>query len=123
MEILNTIFSRLWHLIHSLPICHRLPERSTLWGLDFPLCCRCTGLYSFLLLGFILNSFFKIGYSGKKKTLVVLIGLSVLTGIEAVLEMLFGIDLGNLTRLLTGAVSGCAIGASLNAALFGKMNL
>ena len=120
METIQKLLDSLWNFIYSLPICHHLPERSGLWGLDFPLCCRCTGLYSFLIFGFIGNVFLNIGYTGRRRTLIVLIGLSVLTGIEAVLEIVFGIDLGNLTRLVTGAVSGCAIGFLLSIGLFGK---
>jgi hypothetical protein len=78
------------------------------------------GLYSFLLLGFIANSFLKIGHNGGGRTPILLAGLSVLTGIEALLEMTLRMDPGNLTRFITGAVSGCAIGFLLTIGIHGK---
>jgi hypothetical protein len=66
------------------------------------------------------NSFLKIGHTGKKRTLFILIGLSLLTGTEAVLEIAFRIDLGNLARFVTGAISGCAIGFLLSIGVFGR---
>jgi uncharacterized membrane protein len=110
LELLPSLHSDLWELIHSLPICHHIYERSILFGCELPLCCRCTGIYTSILLGFCLNFALKIGESGKLRVLAVVIGLAMFTGAEAVFEAVFGFDPGNLTRLITGAVSGFSIG-------------
>jgi len=68
-----------------------------------------------------LNGFLKIGYTKGKRTLIILIGLSLITGIEAVFEMVFEIDLGNLLRFVTGSISGYAIGTLLSVAFLSKV--
>ncbi len=106
--------SCLWEFIHSLPICHHLPERSRIFGIDLPLCCRCSGIYSFILIGIIANHFLRLTDIHQNKRLVAFVLLSLVTGIEACAELLFDVDAGNPARLITGAVSGFAIGVLLH---------
>ncbi len=110
---------RLWELIHSLPICHHMPERSRIFGIDLPLCCRCTGIYLFIIVGFLVNRFIPLCDIRRTGRLAFFIALSLVAGAEACAETVFGVDPGNLVRLLTGAVSGFAIGALLSAGLSG----
>jgi uncharacterized membrane protein len=110
---------RLWDLIHSLPICHHLPERSRIFGIDLPLCCRCTGIYLFIIVGFLVNRFIPLCDIRRTGRLAFFIALSLVTGVEACAEIAFGVDPGNVVRLFTGAASGFAIGALLSAGLSG----
>lgn len=109
----------LWDLIHSLPICHHLPERSRIFGIDLPLCCRCTGIYVFIIVGFLVNRFIPLCDIRRTGRLAFFIALSLVAGAEACAEIAFGIDPGNVVRLFTGAASGFAIGTLLSAGLSG----
>lgn len=41
-------------------ICHQLPERSYfMWGVQMPVCARCFGIYSGMVLGLLVYPFFK----------------------------------------------------------------
>lgn len=119
METALSSHGHLWELIHSLPICHHIYERSILFGYELPLCCRCTGIYSLIPVGFVLNYFLKIGRDGSVLVLVIIMGLAVLTGVEALFEHFFELDPGNLMRLATGAVSGFSIGVMFNLGISG----
>jgi uncharacterized membrane protein len=111
--------SWLWDLLYRLPICHPLPDRSRLFGVDLPLCCRCSGIYSFIVIGIVANHFLKLTDIHQNKRLVAFVLLSLVTGVEACAEIIFNIDLGNGIRLLTGAVSGFAIGVLFFAGVSG----
>jgi uncharacterized membrane protein len=113
------VTSLLWDLVNSLPICHHLPQRSHIFGIDLPLCCRCTGIYSFVIAGFIVNHIFGLCDVRRNGRLAFFVILSLVTGIEACAEIVLGVDPGNAVRLLTGAVSGFAIGALLSAGIAG----
>ena len=117
MNLLMSLHGKIWEFLHSFPICHHIPERSILFEYELPLCCRCTGLYSFFIFMFILNFFLKIGYSGSKKTLIIIILLPLIAGIEAMLELKFHLDPGNFIRFIMGSVSGSALGIILNIGL------
>ena len=119
MELIPSFHGWLWELIHSLPICHHIYERSILFGYELPLCCRCTGIYTFIPLGFCLNFPLRFGSSGRLGTLAIIVGLSVFAGAEAIFESATGLDPGNLVRIVTGAVSGFSIGILFNLGIFG----
>lgn len=122
METVLSSHGYLWELIHSLPICHHIYERSIIFGYELPLCCRCSGIYPFIPLGFILNYFLKIGKSGNISVLAIITGFALLTGAEALFESFVNFDPGNLIRLITGAVSGFSIGVMFNLGISGLLN-
>jgi len=119
VELIPSFHGWLWELVHSLPICHHIYERSILFGYEFPLCCRCTGIYTFIPLGFCLNFVLRAGASGRLKVLAMIVGLSIFTGAEAIFESVTRLDPGNLVRLVTGAVSGFSIGILFNLGIGG----
>lgn len=106
--------------LYNYPFCHHISERSHLFGVDFPLCCRCTGLYTFLILGLITNKIFKIGYNFQYKCLTILIIISLISSFEVAVEGLLFIDFGNFIRFITGSISGFGLGILLNIFIFGR---
>lgn len=98
-----------------LQICHHLPERSHLFGLDLPLCCRCTGIYVFLVLGFVAGEVRHVCRTRDSRYLLfVLIPLSLTAALQAGMERFLGLDMGNAVRFVSGAIAGGAIGILLN---------
>lgn len=73
----------------------------------------------FIFLGFGLNFVLKAGRSENFWILALIIGFSMFTGAEALFESVSGFDPGNLVRIVTGAVSGFAIGIMFNLGIIG----
>jgi uncharacterized membrane protein len=94
-------------------ICHQDPQRSFfLWGTQFPLCARCTGLYGFLVVGgvFALTIFKKTIFH--HRVIFLFIALSVSSGIEAMLESWF-FQTNNMIRFISGSISGFFLGLTI----------
>jgi|SRR5205823_14017195 len=91
-------------------VCHQLPERSPhLFGVQLPLCWRCTGI----LLG-ALALFFWVLVKKKLPPLVFCILLSLLLPLDVFYNVVTRGDGDNTRRLVTGLLWGfCATGAAL----------
>jgi uncharacterized membrane protein len=91
-------------------VCHQLPERSPhLFGVQLPLCWRCTGI----LLG-ALALFFWVLAKKKLPPLVFCILLSLLLPLDVFYNVVTHGDGDNARRLITGLLWGfCATGATL----------
>ncbi len=95
-------------------ICHRIPSRCIkINGLVLPLCARCLGFYSSLIIGFILSLLFGIAHLFEKKEMLVLVIIFVSPlAIDGITQLFRFRESNNYLRLTTGLVAGfvCGIG-------------
>jgi uncharacterized membrane protein len=91
-------------------VCHQLPERSPhLFGVQLPLCWRCTGI----LFG-ALALFFWLLAKKRVPPLVLCVLLSLLLPLDVFYNVITHGDGNNARRLVTGLLWGfCATGAAL----------
>ncbi|MFW6375674.1 MAG: DUF2085 domain-containing protein [Thermoplasmatota archaeon] len=93
-------------------ICHGQEDRCLiLFGHKLPICSRCTGFYSGILIGFLLNFlFFDIG--ARALFILSLIGLIPL-GFDGSIQRFTEYESNNITRLSTGLFCGIFIGMDI----------
>ena len=93
-------------------ICHGKEDRClVLFGHRLPICSRCTGFYSGILMGFLLNSLFFYN-DGRALFIFSLIGL-IPIGIDGLFQKFTDYESCNLIRLSTGLFCGMFIGMDL----------
>lgn len=94
-------------------VCHQIPERSFfIQNLQFPLCARCTGIYTGMFLSF-LYLFISNRYKGNKpptiKHLIIMVILWLPMMIDGASSYLGLRDTNNAIRLITGLLFGIFI--------------
>jgi hypothetical protein len=103
-------------------LCHQRPERSFyLWGAQFPVCARCTGIYAGAALGVIAawlrsnvtvrlkpdtTSYVASGF--RRTARLTLFAASLPTALTLVYEWTTGVTPSNGIRALSGAILGAA---------------
>ena len=89
-------------------ICHRQPERSFfIKGHQFPVCARCTGFYTGLIIFLIYDYFFNIDYS--LNLLIFSIILLIPTSIDGFTQLLNFRQSNNTLRFITGVIGGIGL--------------
>lgn len=89
--------------------CHRRPDRTFKFkGKYFPVCARCTGIYTGTLFIFILHYFIKLVYSLDLLFLSIILMLP--TAIDGMTQLLKWRESNNLLRLVTGLLFGIGYG-------------
>ena len=89
-------------------ICHRKPERSFfIKGHQFPVCARCTGFYTGLIIFLIYDYYFNIDYS--LNLLILSIILLIPTSIDGFTQLLNFRQSNNTLRFLTGLIGGIGL--------------
>lgn len=88
-------------------ICHRKPERSFfIHGHQFPVCSRCTGIYSSILVFLVYAYFFPIHYTQFYLYIAVILVLPCL--IDGLTQLLHYRESNNTLRFITGYMAGTA---------------
>ena len=89
-------------------ICHRKPERSFfIKGHQFPVCARCTGFYTGLIIFLIYDYFFNIDYS--LNLLIFSIILLIPTSIDGFTQLFNFRQSNNTLRFITGVIGGIGL--------------
>ena len=89
-------------------ICHRIPERSFfIKGHQFPVCARCTGFYTGLIVFLIWNYFFKLNYDAG--TLILSMILMVPVAIDGLTQYFGPRESTNNLRFVTGFIGGVGL--------------
>jgi len=91
-------------------ICHRIPERCKIGNLKLPICTRCFGLYSSLILFSLLFIILKFDLD-KPLLLILAIGFILPLAIDGTTQYIGLRISNNRLRLLTGILAGigCAL--------------
>ncbi len=88
----------------ALVSCHKLPERSFFWkGKQFPVCARCTGLYT----GFISFPFFNFELVHLNSLIAMLLVLPTIA--DGLLQAYLNISSTNTRRFITGITAGVGL--------------
>ncbi|WP_296805251.1 DUF2085 domain-containing protein [uncultured Methanobrevibacter sp.] len=89
-------------------ICHRKPERSFfIKGHQFPVCARCTGFYTGLVIFLIYNYFYEIDYS--PNLLIISVILMIPTAIDGFTQLFEFRESNNALRFITGLIGGLGL--------------
>ena len=89
-------------------ICHRIPERSFfIKGHQFPVCARCTGFYTGLIVFLIYNCFFPVNYS--LNLLIISIILMIPTAVDGFTQFLGLRKSNNNLRFVSGVIGGIGL--------------
>ena len=89
-------------------ICHRKPERSFfIKGHQFPVCARCTGFYTGLVVFLIWNCFFKLNYD--ITTLIMSMILLIPVAIDGITQYFGPRESTNNLRFITGFIGGIGL--------------
>lgn len=103
-------------------ICHRIPERSFfIKGHQFPVCARCTGFYTGLIVFLIWNCFFKINYD--INTLLISIVLMIPVAIDGITQYFGPRESTNNLRFITGFIGGVGLIIFLKIIMRGILNV
>lgn len=93
---------------YSKILCHRMPERSFHYkNHQFPVCARCTGFYTGLIVFLIYNYFFPINYS--LNLLIISIILMIPTAIDGFTQFLGLRESNNNLRFASGVIGGIGL--------------
>lgn len=87
------------------PICHRLPSRTFKIGkYYFPVCSRCTGIYTGIFSCYILIHFVKLNYNPLIEVIAIIIALP--TFVDATTQLFGFRESNNKLRFITGLIAG-----------------
>ena len=93
---------------YSKILCHRMPERSFHYkNHQFPVCARCTGFYTGLLVFLIYNIFYPINYTFN--LFIISLILLVPAGIDGFTQFLGLRESNNNLRFATGFIGGIGL--------------
>ena len=96
-------------------VCHQLPERSFhIHGRPLPLCARCTGYWSALVAGILVNTLLQIhSYLPRAQLFWVVVLFTIPMGLDGVTQLFGWRESNNPLRFLTGVLSGfwCGVAA------------
>lgn len=89
-------------------ICHRIPERTfQIKGTYFPVCSRCTGLYTGAILYYIYALFNFINYS---QTVIIISFVCILPLLTDGISQFLGLrESNNILRFITGLMAGISV--------------
>lgn len=103
-------------------ICHRMPERSFfIKGHQFPVCARCTGFYTGLVVFLVWNCFFKINYD--ISTLLISVVLMIPVAIDGITQYFGPRESTNNLRFITGFIGGIGLIIFLKIIIRGILNV
>ena len=103
-------------------ICHRIPERSFfIKGHQFPVCARCTGFYTGLIVYLIFNIFYKHPYDLNMLFISMILMMPV--AIDGVTQYFGPRESTNNLRFLTGFIGGIGLIIFLKIIIRGIMNV
>jgi uncharacterized membrane protein len=89
-------------------ICHRRPERSFfIKGHQFPVCARCTGFYTGLVVFLVYNYFFKLNYD--INTLIISMVLMIPAAVDGFTQYFGSRESTNTLRFITGFIGGIGL--------------
>lgn len=89
-------------------ICHRIPERSFfIRGHQFPVCARCTGFYTGLIVYLIAHNFYKHTYD--INMLIISMILMVPVAIDGITQYYGPRESTNNLRFITGFIGGIGL--------------
>ena len=89
-------------------ICHRIPERSFfIKGHQFPVCARCTGFYSGLIVYLICNYFY--GHNYDINTLIISMILMIPAAVDGITQYFGPRESTNNLRFITGFIGGIGL--------------
>lgn len=89
-------------------ICHRKPERSFfIKGHQFPVCARCTGFYTGLLVYLIFNFFYKHAYD--INMLLISMALMIPVAVDGFSQYFGPRESTNNLRFITGFIGGIGL--------------
>ncbi|WP_371325650.1 DUF2085 domain-containing protein [Methanosphaera sp. WGK6] len=95
-------------------ICHRKPERSFFIGKhQFPVCARCTGFYTSLIVYYTYTYYFFVNYS--KQLIIFSIILLLPAFLDGTTQLLYDRESNNYLRLITGLLGGLGLGIIIKA--------
>ena len=95
-------------------ICHRKPERSfIIKGHQFPVCARCTGFYTSLLLYFTYTYHFFVDYNFTIITIAAT--LLIPAAVDGLTQFMGYRESNNTLRLITGLLGGLGLGILVKA--------
>ena len=89
-------------------LCHRMPERSFHYkNHQFPVCARCTGFYTGLIVFLIYNYFYPVNYS--LNLFIISVLLLIPTGIDGFTQLMDLRESNNNIRFITGLIGGIGL--------------
>lgn len=103
-------------------ICHRIPERSFfIKGHQFPVCARCTGFYTGLIVFLVWNHLYGINYD--INTLIISMALMVPAAIDGFTQYFGSRESTNTLRFATGFIGGIGLIIFLKIIIRGIFNV
>jgi uncharacterized membrane protein len=107
-------------------ICHQRPERSfRLWGIQFPVCARCEGLYLAAPIGIAgliaARRRYRRAIASRGTWQRILVGALIVSLLTLVWEWTTGSVTPNIVRAIAGAVLGAAVAATVAAVVAGEL--
>ena len=93
---------------YSKILCHRIPERSFHYkNHQFPVCARCTGFYTGLIVFLIYNYFYPVEYT--LSLFIASIILLIPAGVDGFTQLLKWRESNNNLRFVTGFIGGIGL--------------
>lgn len=90
-------------------LCHRNPQRTfKIFGIYFPVCSRCTGIYLGIFFYMILFYLFPVRYN--LSTIIISTLLIIPTFIDGLSQLYLQRESNNLIRFSTGLIGGIGLG-------------
>ena len=103
-------------------ICHRIPERSFfIKGHQFPVCARCTGFYTGLVVFLVWNHFFRLNHD--IVTLLISMILMIPVAIDGFTQYFGPRESTNTLRFITGFIGGIGLIIFLKIIIRGILNV
>ena len=103
-------------------LCHRRPERSFfLKGHQFPVCARCTGFYTGLVVFLIWNWFFELNHD--INTIIISMILMIPVAIDGFTQYFGPRESTNTIRFITGFIGGIGLIIFLKIVIRGIYNV
>ena len=103
-------------------LCHRIPERSFfIKGHQFPVCARCTGFYTGLIVFLIWNYVYPINYD--INTLIISIVLMIPVTCDGLTQYFGPRESTNNLRFITGFIGGIGLIIFLKIIIRGILNV
>lgn len=89
-------------------LCHRIPERSFHYkNHQFPVCARCTGFYTGLIVFLIYNNFYPVNYT--LNLFIMSVILLIPAGIDGFTQLMGLRKSNNNLRFITGFIGGIGL--------------
>ena len=103
-------------------ICHRIPERSFfIKGHQFPVCARCTGFYTGLIVFLVWNRFYIHNYD--INTMIISMILMTPVAIDGLTQYFGPRESTNTLRFITGFIGGIGLIIFLRIIIRGILNV